>query len=71
MFQYHQSYQYTSYCNYLPYTSQRRTGRVKFFNVNKGYGFIIPSENSNGSRFIANQTEEEGKKKKRKKKKSE
>ncbi|KAF9170981.1 hypothetical protein BGX20_008270 [Mortierella sp. AD010] len=26
--------------------SARRTGRVKFFNSQKGFGFIIPSESS-------------------------
>jgi hypothetical protein len=34
--------------------SQRRTGRVKFFNAVKGYGFIIP----NATHHIMN---EEGK----------
>lgn len=47
MFQYHQSYQSYQYTFYLSFT-QRRTGRVKFFNVKKGYGFIIPD--SNGSK---------------------
>lgn len=45
MFQF-QSYQHTStYCKWLemPFTNnQRRTGRVKFFNAKKGYGFITP-----------------------------
>jgi hypothetical protein len=47
----------------------RRTGRVKFFNLNKGYGFIIPSiiykeggSSSKGSSYEDEQpTEEEGK----------
>ena len=58
MFQYHQSYQVqSSYysaskpTNPCPIPSpldsaDRRTGRVKFYNVKKGYGFIIPSYHS-------------------------
>lgn len=50
----------------------RRTGRVKFFNVNKGYGFIVPttsssnyrdgsSGSSKGSTYEDDPSEEEGK----------
>ncbi|CAO3622517.1 unnamed protein product [Mucor hiemalis] len=51
MFQYQSSYGVQQYKTYysIPVmptpcvTSSRRTGRVKFFNLSKGYGFIIPT----------------------------
>ncbi|KAG2236799.1 hypothetical protein INT48_006983 [Thamnidium elegans] len=54
MFQQQPSYQFnqTSYFKWYepPFPYHRRSGRVKFFNMKKGYGFIIPfrSYNSNG-----------------------
>ncbi|KAI9258611.1 hypothetical protein EDC94DRAFT_585891 [Helicostylum pulchrum] len=54
MFQQQSSYQFnqTSYFKWYepPFPYHRRSGRVKFFNTKKGYGFITPlrSYNSNG-----------------------
>ncbi|KAI7885428.1 cold-shock' DNA-binding domain-containing protein [Mucor mucedo] len=55
MFQYHQSYQSYQYTFYLGFT-QRRTGRVKFFNLKKGYGFIIPDSNGSADEVFVHQS---------------
>lgn len=67
MFRYQSSYGVQQYKAYYPIpvaptpclSSNRRTGRVKFFNLSKGYGFIIPT--FNGAELDGLKQQEEGK----------